>query len=184
MASLTTAFLQAHSPDTPRLRELLAGAERALPKHRKTGDMPVNPSACDIDAVHKTRGEVLHRPLEADVIRAVEKLLAVHPRVLWALRMNSGAASYEAKSGKWAPVWFHRWVRSTVPMRMSDFLGARVEELFDRPQIFAIECKKPGWKKPTDQREREQAAFLATVRRHGGIALFATSAEQVAEALK
>ncbi len=128
--------------------------------------------AHDIDAVHKQQ-----KPLEADVISAVSDLLKSHPRVLWAVRMNSGAASYEASSGRYAPVWFHKWVKGTG-YRMGDFLGATTDS-----KILTVECKRPGWTKPTDQREREQAAFLDIVRKNGGIALFCTDAEQVREAL-
>ncbi len=167
-------------------------AKSYMPKKRvpSGGGDPRN--ATDIDSVH--RNETAKRPLEAEVIRAVEQLLAVHPRVLWALRMNSGSASYEAKSGKYAPVWFHRWVRAPERVRMSDFYGAIRTPLNSLglmrdidpciTQILAIECKRPGWTKPTDQREREQAAFLALVRKHGGIGLFATDPQQVAEALR
>ena len=187
----------------PSLRDQVAGTVRQLQAMGGGADLPpdlqasldrmgIKPKreyrrrdATDIDAIH--RAEAPDRPLEAEVIRAVEKLLAVHPRVLWALRMNSGAASYEAASGRYAPVWFHRWVRSPEKCRMSDFLGAGYdpETWCYKPRTFliAIECKRPGWTKPTDQREREQAAFLEIVRRNGGIGLFATSAEDVAAAL-
>jgi len=113
-------------------------------------------------------------PLEADVVRAVSELLAVHPRVLYALRMNSGAASYETASGKYAPVWFHIWVRSPGQVRMSDFYGATRD-----CRILALECKRPGWTAPTNKREYEQAAFLMLVRNAGGIGEFVTNAEQV-----
>jgi len=113
-------------------------------------------------------------PLEADVIRAVSQLLAVHPNVLYALRMNSGAASYEAASGKFAPVWFHIWVRAPEKVRMSDFYGATRDS-----RILALECKRPGWTAPTNKREYEQAAFLMLVRNAGGIGEFVTDAEQV-----
>ncbi len=163
-----------------------------LPPDLQAAKDKVMPDAPRERKPRQDTGETLHRPLEADVIRAVEGLLAVHTRVLWALRMNSGAASYEAASGKFAPVWFHRWVRAPEKCRMSDFLGATLETPFGaspgmsadyRPRILAVECKRPGWSKPTDQREREQAAFLEIVRRNGGIGIFATSAAEVAEAL-
>lgn len=118
------------------------------------------------------------QPLEADVIRAVSELLRAHPRVSYALRMNSGAASYEAKSGKYAPVWFHVWVRSPQPCRMPDFFGATIDGC-----TLAIECKRHGWSKPTDERERQQGAFLNIVRELGGIAAFVTNAQQVADLL-
>ena len=112
-------------------------------------------------------------PLEADVIRAVGQLLAVHPRVLYALRMNNGAASYETSSGKWAPVWFHLWVRSPEECRMVDFYGAT-----KNGRIIALECKRESFTQPTDQREREQAAFLAVVRNAGGIGGFVRNADE------
>ena len=163
------AALEAMGPMPDALRASLA--RMPLPKRR-------------VRRASATDAETAGRPLEADVIRAVEQLLAVHPRVLWAVRMNSGAASYKTKSGKYAPVWFHRWVRGPG-CRMSDFLGAvNIPHPNDRPirllwpTILAIECKRPGWTEPTDQREREQSAFLAIVRSHGGRAGFATSANE------
>ena len=38
----------------------------------------------------------------------------------------------------------------------------------------AVEVKKPGWKAPTNERERAQAAFLKLIHAGGGIATFAT----------
>lgn len=143
------------------------------PKRRipRGGGDPGN--ATDIDAVHRTHAaETAKRPLEAEVIRAVEQLLRVHPRVLWALRMNAGSASYESKTGKYAPVWFHRWVRSPSRFRMADFIFLR-----DDGKFGAIECKRLGFRKPTDQREREQAAFLSNLITNGCLAGFATSAD-------
>lgn len=130
--------------------------------------------ALDIDAVHRKQPV----PLEKEVIRAVGELLAKHPSVLFALRMNSGAASYEAKSGKWAPVWFHTWLRAPKACRMSDFFGAMTDA-----RMLALECKRPGWTKPTDAREREQAAFLEVVRQSGGIGAFVTSVDDAARLL-
>jgi hypothetical protein len=131
-------------------------------------------SAVDIDAVHRKQPV----PLEKEVLRSIGELLAVHPAVLFALRMNSGAASYEAASGKFAPVWFHVWVRSPQRCRMSDFFGATVDH-----RMLALEVKRPGWTKPTDERERQQAAFLETIRGAGGIGAFVTSSDEVARLL-
>jgi hypothetical protein len=119
------------------------------------------------------------RPLEADVLSAVGDLLHQHPRVSYALRINSGQASYEAKSGKYAPVAFHIWVRSPVKCRMPDFFGALVDG-----RTLALECKRPGWKQPADKREYEQAAFLMLIRNLGGIGEFVTDVEQVAKLLE
>ena len=114
-----------------------------------------------------------HADLEKHVLAAVGDLLAVHPRVAFAIRQNAGAASYEASTGKFAPVWFHQWIRAPEPMKMADYLGATVEG-----RLLAIECKRPSWTKPTDDRERKQAAFLALVVKIGGIAGFVTDVAQ------
>lgn len=160
------AFLAAMAGKEPMAQAVLP-AQRV----RRGGGDPEN--AVDIDRVHrKQHGEVLHRPLEAEVIRAVEQLLRVHPRVVWATRQNAGAASFEAKSGRYAPVFFHRWVRGKG-YRMSDFLGATVDGA-----TIALEAKRIGFKGPTDQREREQAAFLQCVRDNGGRAGFVTSVDE------
>ena len=134
------------------------------------------------------------RQLEAPVVQAISELLAVHPRVIWAARFNSGAASYEVagydgERGRYAPVWFHKFVRMPEKMRMPDFFGlvhtdAKCNLRLGGSWPIAIEAKAPGWTKPRDDREREQAAFLKMIRNAGGIGIFATSAEDVAAALK
>lgn len=150
-------------------------AKSYMPKRRvpRGGGNPRN--ATDIDRVHAKPAA----PLEQDVIRAIKALLAVHPRVLFACRQNSGAASYEAKSGRYAPVKFYEIVKAPERVTVPDFWG-----LLRDGRMFACEAKRPGWTKPTDDREYKQAEFLAMVRNCGGVALFATDAEQVAEALR
>ena len=143
----------------------------------------------DIDAAHHVhKKRAAPRQLEAPVVAAISQLLAVHPRVIWAARFNSGAASYDAGSGRYAPVWFHKFLCSPEKMRMPDFFGLIESPPFHtvygcacRP--IAIEAKAPGWTKPRDDREREQAAFLAMVRNCGGIGIFATSVSDVEEEL-
>jgi len=144
--------------------------------------------------------------LEASVIADISKLLAHHPQVLFACRSNSGAAYMTGRDGKEMPVTFNRIIRSPVAMRISDFWGVCLasKEVIETPTIsdnkqiaamqvisqafnvkypnarmFAIECKRRNWTKPTDQREHEQAAFLQMVRDAGGVGLFATCVEDV-----
>lgn len=124
--------------------------------------------------------------LEASVIAEISKYLAMHPKVLFACRSNSGAAYMAGRDGKDMPVQFNRIIRSIVPMRLSDFWGELGEaEIIDGEVIilwskrFAIECKRRNWTKPSDQREHEQAAFLQMVRDAGGIGVFATCVEDV-----
>ena len=98
-------------------------------------------------------------PLEADVSKAVAQLLAVHPNVKFAVRQNSGAAYLPGKNGASVPVWFWKFVkRSGIEMRVTDYWG-----MLQDGRMVSIEVKRPGWKKPTDQREREQANFIGAV---------------------
>jgi hypothetical protein len=106
---------------------------------------------------------------EDAVLREAGQLLAVHPKVLFAVRQNSGMAYNEAK----APIYFYRWLRSKVKMRISDFWGMLTDG-----RMFAIECKNRTWTKPSGTRELEQKAFIDTVKHAGGVSGFVTSAEQ------
>lgn len=48
----------------------------------------------------------------------------------------------------------------------------------------AVEVKEPGWRKPTDQHERGQANFLASVIAKGGIGMFATDSVQYVQTVQ
>ena len=184
----------------PRLRDTLLANQRALdhmadmagkermsfddimppaPKRRKP---PVSQTALDMDAVHVNRlpsaTKKVERYLEKDVLRSIKQLLAAHPRVKFACRQNSGSASFEAASGKWQPVSFYEIVRTPVNVTLPDLWGFLITG-----QAFFIEVKRPGFVKPRDVREETQAAFLDMMRSLGAIALFATDAQQVADAL-
>ncbi len=106
---------------------------------------------------------------EAAVMREVGELLAVHPKVLFAVRQNSGMAYGENKQ----PIYFYRWARSKTKMRISDFWGMLTDG-----RMFACEVKNRLWTKPSGEREAEQQNFLLTVKYAGGVAGFVTSAEQ------
>ena len=107
--------------------------------------------------------------LEAGVLREVTALLAVHPKVLFAVRQNSGMSYNEGG----APIYFYKWARSRVKMRVTDFWGMLTDG-----RMFALECKRRNWKSPSGTREGEQQAFLMVVLNHGGVSAFVTSAEQ------
>lgn len=47
--------------------------------------------------------------------------------------------------------------------------------------FLAVEVKKPGWTKPTDDREKEQEQFINNVNSKGGIGLFLTAPEMLQE---
>ena len=106
---------------------------------------------------------------EESVMREVAALLAIHPKVLFAVRQNSGMS--ENASG--TPIWFYRWVRSRTKMRVTDFWGMLTDG-----RMFACEAKNRLWKAPSGEREMEQQAFLDTVAKAGGVSGFVTSAEQ------
>lgn len=106
---------------------------------------------------------------EAAVLKEVGQLLANHPKVLFAVRQNSGMAYNEAK----APIYFYRWAKSKVKMRISDFWGMLTDG-----RMFACEVKNRAWTKPSGEREGEQQNFLLTVKYAGGVSGFVTSAEQ------
>jgi hypothetical protein len=106
---------------------------------------------------------------EAAVLREVGELLAVHPKVLFAVRQNSGMAYGENKQ----PIYFYRWARSKTKMRISDFWGMLTDG-----RMFACEVKNRLWTKPSGEREAEQQNFLLTVKYAGGVSGFVTSAEQ------
>ena len=129
------------------------------------------------------RQRAVPRQLEAPVITAISELLAVHPKVLWAARFNRGAMFREVSPGRFVPYWFHRVLREPEKTRMPDFFGL----MRNRGWIYvpiAVEAKAPGWTKPRDDREREQAAFLRMIIDCGGIGIFATSCDDVARALE
>ena len=136
-------------------------------------------SGVDIDAVHKTaapRAKPVQR--EAPILAAVCELLAHHPKVLFAARQNSGMASYEAKSGRYAPVFFYR-ILTHNNLTLPDVWGILKDGRF-----LAVECKAPPFKEPRNDREFRQANFLMLVRNLGGVALFCTDVSQVEEALR
>jgi len=158
------------------LRETLRENQRGLDYYAKmygkpqTVHIPVKPKREIVN--HSAKHE-----LEASVIADISNLLAHHPKVLFARRNNSGAASMPGRDGKDMPVYFTRIIKSPVKMRIPDIDGYFIDG-----RKFAIECKRRNWTKPTDQREHEQAAFLQMVRDAGGIGIFATCAEDVVNA--
>ena len=164
------AYAAAMSPDDPRA----AANKERFERHEAL--VPAAPKARALRRPVDGRPVV---PLEKDVLAGIVQLLSVHPRVLFAIRINSGSSVYTNAAGREVPLFFFRWIRSPMRCRMADIFGATTDY-----RMMAIEVKRPGWSKPTDRREEEQAAFLQIVRDAGGIGIFATDAEQVAEALK
>ena len=122
--------------------------------------------------------------LEAAVMREVGQVLSSHPKVMFAIRQNSGSVEMELAGGKTAPVWFYRWIKRKSDMTITDFWGMLVDG-----RMFAIECKERKWKMSGEntvkgKREFKQWNFIFTVKYAGGVGGFVTSAEQALEILK
>lgn len=145
-----------------------------LPKPRPPRGGGDTRSATDIDRVHRNRATP-----ESEILSAVTDLLCAHPKTVFVCRQNSGMASYEAKTGRYAPVHFYKILKAPSKMTIVDVWG-----LLNDGRMFAVETKNSAWIRPSNDREERQAAFLALIRKHGGIGIFATDAQQVAEALR
>ena len=113
-----------------------------------------------------------HPNLEKHVIRAVSELLSVHPKVLFAVRQNSGGASYEQASGKYAPIFFYK-ILTSQPITITDFWGILRD---GRP--FALEAKRPSWNRVHGEREMRQSLFISLIINAGGVGGFVRSADE------
>lgn len=152
-------------------RQLAFMASAAPDEKREAAEAHAAAALASIPAKRKyTKRDVAET--EAPVLDAVGDVLWKHPLVLLAIRQNSGMAGY---------VQFFKIIRQPegVELKLPDYWGFLTDS---RP--FAVECKKPQWKGVSTEREESQAAFLGLIRSAGGIALFATSAEEVAAALR
>lgn len=99
---------------------------------------------------------------ERDVLKAAIQLLALHPRVAWAHRFNSGAY---ADGGRFIRFGF---------VGCPDIIGQMTDG-----RILCLEIKRPG-KKPSDA----QVTFLARVKKHGGVAFWASDVADIQRALE
>lgn len=111
--------------------------------------------------VEALKHEPLH-VLERDVLAAVLQAVAIHPKVAWAHRMNTGAVERENADGT------KRYIAFAFK-GCSDIIGQMKDGRF-----LAIECKRPGGKVTADQ-----IAFLTNVRRSNGVAFIAWSVDDV-----
>ena len=117
--------------------------------------------------------------LEGAVMKEVASVLKTHPHIVFALRVNSGAAWMPSKGGKDAPVAFYRIVRQPHGKNATivDFTGWYADGVIVRP--FAFECKRRDWKFTGTKREVKQSCYLKMIDAFGGIASFITSGQQV-----
>ena len=120
-----------------------------------------------------------HPDLEKHVLRAVGELLAAHPRVLLAVRQNSGGASYEHSSGAYKPIFFYQILRPRSDLTVTDYWGiAEIGYPVKRAAPFAIECKRPSWNGVRSEREIRQQAFIDLIKEAGGVGGFVRNADE------
>ena len=103
-----------------------------------------------------------HQP-QAAILRSLE----VSPRVAWAERMNTGAIKIPAANGR------DRFLRFGFP-GCPDILGQMTDG-----RLLAIEVKSPS-----GRASEAQAAFLALVATHGGVAVLARSLDDLTHFLE
>ena len=122
--------------------------------------------------IKPVRERAAPRDLEGPVVKAISELLAVHPKVLFAVRQNSGAA------GEHGHIHFYRILTHGKEITVVDFWG-----ILRDGRMFACEAKAPGFKGPRTDREMKQFNFLQMVRNSGGVACFADCVDDVLHAL-
>lgn len=106
-------------------------------------------------------------PLERDVLKAVWKYLAHHPRVAWVTRLNSGTVMADFGKDGVHPL------RMNYKRGISDLIGQ-----LKTGQFLACEVKREGAALMDHQRE-----FLNEVLRNGGVAFVARCVEDAEKAL-
>ncbi len=102
-------------------------------------------------------------PLERDVLKAVWKYLAHHPRVAWVTRINSGTVMADFGADGVHPL------RMNYKRGISDLIGMMKTGAF-----LAVEVKRQGASLMPHQRD-----FLNEVRRNNGVAFVARAVEDV-----
>ena len=103
-------------------------------------------------------------PMEREVLRAVLKYLAHHPKVAWCCRVNSGMLQLDDD----------RFVRFNSKRGMADIIGQMVDGRF-----LACETKREGAQLLSHQRD-----FLNEVRSNKGVAFVARSLDDAQRELQ
>ena len=145
----------------PTRREMMQSLNLA---HRDLGLLYDKPPMMTVDVKPKRERQAVApnaAPLEREVLKAVWKYLAHHPKVQWITRMNSGTAMADFGASGTHPLRFN------YKRGMSDLLG----QLKDG-RIICVEVKREGVALQDHQRD-----FLNEVRAANGCAFVARSVE-------
>ena len=130
-------------------------------------------------ALGRKRNPVAKPRRESEIQREILRYLALVPGVT-AWRNNTGAMFGEHKGKRWAVRFGKKGLPDIIGWRSASVIPAETDGYAFEPwaRFLAIEVKRPG-KTATP----EQAAFLESVRKAGGIAFVATCVEDVQKVL-
>lgn len=127
-------------------------------------------------SARRNRSKPNARP-EGEAQDAILEYLKAHLNVRAITRINRGAMQGE-----------NTFVRFNTTYGKQNGMYMRIGDLqavhWPSGRLIAIEVKAPGWKRPSGTREHEQAAYLECVREAGGLAIFATSVDEVRRLLE
>jgi hypothetical protein len=116
---------------------------------------------------------------ESDIQRDIIEMLRKHPKVRIVERHNSGTAVEIGADGQKRFIKYNNVFKvAGVRMRKAD-----IDCTLTNGKRFVVEVKRLPWKAPTDQREREQENYINHVKAATGYGMFATSVQQVRDAL-
>jgi hypothetical protein len=137
----------------------------ATPEQYAAIDAKIAELRAKMDAPKRERKAT--KPLEKSIQKDVMKLLRKHPKVARVWRQNSMQAKFTDRYGG------VRRVNANTAKGMADIMG-----VLTNGRMLAIEMKRPG-----DNPERHQQAFLNSINIAGGLAFVARSVADVIEAL-
>lgn len=116
-------------------------------------------------------------PLEKEIQAEILDYLKAHVNVRALCRINSGVMQEGERFIRMNTVYGKK---NGMYMRMADIQAIH----WPSGRAIAIEVKRGSWKQPSGKREHEQAAYLECVREAGGLAIFATSVDEVRRLLE
>jgi len=117
-------------------------------------------------------------PLESEVQKAVLMLLRSHPKVAFAIRVNSGTFAETDASGN------QRYISANSLGRRDMLVPDIVGMMKGSGRFFSLEVKRANWTKPHGEREMKQGNFLYMVEQSGGISAFVRSVDDVIRILE
>jgi hypothetical protein len=165
------------------LRDKLLRSKRSLDLYADLAGKPRMEIAMPPPPKQRAPAGANGEPLESDIQRAIIDGLTWHPMVALVERINSGVAVERSAEGKPRYIEFSRVEFARAADRRA-MRSVDLSVMLIGGKRLVIEVKRPPWRKPRDDRERAQQAYIDHVVQFGGYGLFATSWDQVATYLK